>query len=265
RAGLDEGETALMLGAIATAAADEQWEDRVQAGRDAVKQYGSGGETRGLPALAETFGEKMASRAAQWLGDKSQKLESKNDDDDEAIIAKWNERHAHVLAGGKSAVLQEFKTSEGYTDFKLLSSTAFHEWNAEHQVLRVIGKNVVMVPETKLWMRHPKRRKYQDIGFFPRRNVPDYYNLWRGFAVEPRKGDCSKFLAHVRENGCQNNDALYTWVMAWLADIFQHPEIKCGTSLVFRGKQGVGKTKLGEVMRGLLGVHYKSVAESRYV
>ena len=39
-----------------------------------------------------------------------------------AIIDKWNKQHAHVLAGGKSAVLQEFKTAEGYIDFKLLTS-----------------------------------------------------------------------------------------------------------------------------------------------
>ena len=68
RAGLDGSEVALMLGAIATAAEDEQWEDRVQAGRDAVKQYGDGGETRGLPALAKAFDEKIAGKAAEWLG-----------------------------------------------------------------------------------------------------------------------------------------------------------------------------------------------------
>ena len=53
--------------------------------------------------------------------------------------------------------------------------------------------------------------------------------------------------------------------MAWLADIFQRPALKCGTSLALRGKQGVGKTKVGEVMRSLLGVHYKLVADPRYV
>jgi hypothetical protein len=57
----------------------------------------------------------------------------------------------------------------------------------------------IVVPATKYWLKHPRRRKYQDIGFFPNRDVPSFYNLWRGFAVEPRKGDCSKFLAHIRE------------------------------------------------------------------
>ena len=68
RAGLDEDAAALMLEAIATAAGDEQEADRVQAARDAVKQYGNGGETRGLPKLVETFGEKVANKAAEWLG-----------------------------------------------------------------------------------------------------------------------------------------------------------------------------------------------------
>jgi hypothetical protein len=192
------------------------------------------------------------------------------DDNNEIIIAciaEWNQQHAHVLAGGKSAVLREFTTAKGYIDFQLLPSAAFHEWNVEHEIEVGVDENGMRVMEraTKIWMRHPKRRKYQDIGFFPGRNVPGHYNLWRGFAVEPCKGDCSRFLAHIYENACQGNKQLYEWDMAWFADIFQHPAVKCGTSLVFRGKQGTGKTKIGEVMESLLGVHYKKVAEPRFI
>ena len=34
---------------------------------------------------------------------------------------------------------------------------------------------------------------------------------------------------------------------------------------MLRGKQGVGKTKIGEIMESLLGVHYKLVADPRFV
>jgi predicted P-loop ATPase len=68
RAGFDEDAAALMLEAIAEATGDEQGADRAQAARDAVKQYGNGGDTRGYPALAEAFGEKVADKAAEWLG-----------------------------------------------------------------------------------------------------------------------------------------------------------------------------------------------------
>jgi hypothetical protein len=53
--------------------------------------------------------------------------------------------------------------------------------------------------------------------------------------------------------------------MAWFAHIFQHPGQKCGTSVALRGKMGVGKTKVGEVLGTLLGVHYKPVSDPRYV
>jgi Family of unknown function (DUF5906) len=54
-------------------------------------------------------------------------------------------------------------------------------------------------------------------------------------------------------------------VFGWFAHIFIHPAEKCGTSLVLRGDQGVGKTIVGETFGHLLGIHYKLVAEPRYV
>jgi RecA-family ATPase len=67
RAGLGEDEVVLMLEAITEAAGDDQPEDRMQAGRDAARNYASGSETRGLPKLIETFGKPVARKAADWL------------------------------------------------------------------------------------------------------------------------------------------------------------------------------------------------------
>jgi hypothetical protein len=67
RAGLNEDEAARILEAIAEAAGDEEEADRAQAGRDAVKNYANGSETRGLPKLMESFDEKVAKKAAEWL------------------------------------------------------------------------------------------------------------------------------------------------------------------------------------------------------
>jgi len=72
RAGLDEDEAARMLEAIATAAGDDEVADRVQAARDAVGRHGNGGETRGYPALADTFDLKVATKSAAWLDYKPQ-------------------------------------------------------------------------------------------------------------------------------------------------------------------------------------------------
>ena len=95
--------------------------------------------------------------------------------------------------------------------------------------------------------------------------MPGHYNLWKGFAVKPRPGDCSKFLAHIRENVCGGDPELSDWVLGWFAQIVQYPESKIGTALVLRGKQGTGKTKIGEAIGSLLGSHYTAVADPRYI
>ncbi len=117
----------------------------------------------------------------------------------------------------------------------------------------------------KHWLNHPQRRQYEGITFAPNRDVPGYYNVWKGFAVVPKPGDCSRFLAHLKDNVCDGNNALFDWVVGWFAHIFKSPADKSGTSLVLRGEMGVGKTKVGEVIGSLLGEHFVLAPEPRYV
>jgi hypothetical protein len=154
---------------------------------------------------------------------------------DEAV-ARLNEMHAVVLLGNKTAILRE---ERGEVSF--LSVSAFDQWYANQHVIVHDRK----VPVAKHWMTHPQRRQYSGVVFDPTRlEVPGKYNLWRGFAVEPKEGDCSKFLAHVKENICGNDEETYRWVVAWMADLTQNPGSKPGVSLALRGKQGTGKNKI---------------------
>jgi hypothetical protein len=172
-------------------------------------------------------------------------------------VAKLNENYALVIVGDKSAILKT--TDDG---IKFLTLPAFAQWHANQYVYDSENKKV---PLATHWMHHPQRRQYEGIVFAPGRVVPNHYNLWRGFAVVPRQGDCSKFLAHLSNNVCSGDEELYQWVVGWFAKIFQHPEQKMGTSLVLRGKMGTGKTKVGEVFGSLLGTHYVTVSDPRYV
>jgi Family of unknown function (DUF5906) len=173
-------------------------------------------------------------------------------------IAEINREFALVLAGNKASIMK----LEGGTNFRLLQVSAFKQWFANRHVK--IGKKVLSVAE--LWLGHPQRRQYEGIEFAPGGVRRGYYNLWRGFAVEPREGDCSKFLAHLRDNVAQGDEANYNWVVAWFAQIMQQPTKKPGTSLALRGKMGVGKTKVGQVFGSLIGDdHYALVADPRYI
>ena len=51
------------------------------------------------------------------------------------------------------------------------------------------------------WIDHYARRQFDTITFAPGQDLgKNVYNLWKGFAVQPREGDCSLYLAHVRDN-----------------------------------------------------------------
>ena len=86
-----------------------------------------------------------------------------------------------------------------------------------------------------------ERRQYAaGYGFFPDGRAPaGCYNTWKGLTVTPRKGDWSRLKRHIWENVCQRNPEYFRWVIGWLAQMFQHPEIKPGTHLVLIGKEGV--------------------------
>jgi Family of unknown function (DUF5906) len=172
-------------------------------------------------------------------------------------VAELNETYALVIVGNQAAVLEE--RADG--TFRLLSTSTFEEWLKGRWVR--VGKRTVAL--AKHWREHPRRRRYSDIVFSPGGDAPGAYNLWRGFKVEPRPGDCSRFLEHLRSNICCGNEAHYRWVVGWFADIVQNPAEKCGTALVMRGKMGTGKTKVGEVIGSILGRHYTIVADPRYI
>jgi hypothetical protein len=68
RAGLAEPRIKLIFEAVARAAGDPEWRDRVQAAKDASHQHQVGGRIYGYPRMVEIVGEPTARKIADWLG-----------------------------------------------------------------------------------------------------------------------------------------------------------------------------------------------------
>ena len=137
-------------------------------------------------------------------------------------------------------------------------------------------EKIERVPLADFWLDNRGKRKYGSVVFDPRHNVARYndeypggtydpdtgdttypdLNLWRGPAVEARPGKCDLTLEFIFNIICSGNTEHYDWVLAWLADMFQNPHIKPGTSPCIPGPEGAGKTKFGEIIQRLLGQHY---------
>jgi hypothetical protein len=178
----------------------------------------------------------------------------------DADVAVINKSHALVLAGDK-AVVMKFERIAGREQFRLVNIGSFKQWYANKQVL--VRRRTMSIAD--YWLSHEQRRQYEGVEFAPEGGRPAYYNLWRGFSVTPRAGDCSRFLAHLKDNVARGNQDHYHWIVGWFAQMVQQPTLKPGTALCFRGKQGVGKTKIGEVIGSLFGDHYQLVADPRYI
>lgn len=187
-------------------------------------------------------------------------------------VADLNETYALVLIGGHALVLREGEDMDGRPTIEFLSKTAFKTWfeNRRHPMYPADPDETLATA----WLSHPRRRQYAGIVFAPDGAPPEFYNLWRGFAVEPapRMADWRDhrqhfpvLYDHVLTNVARGNADIANWVWAWFAHAVQRPTERLGKALVLRGKQGTGKTIVGESVGALFGPHYVLVDDARYL
>ena len=171
---------------------------------------------------------------------------------EELVVEELNKHHA-VVHTDQFYVLTE-KTNPVFNgnDFTLESKQSFKS---------LYENKLVQCPDDKMrskadiWLKSPARREFLGIIFDPKQDVIGYYNLWKGFAKEPKEGDCSKYWDHVFTNICNKNNTVYVFVRKWMAFVFQYPD-EVHTALVLCGSQGVGKNSFVEPIGTLLGQHY---------
>ncbi|MCI0625914.1 MAG: DUF5906 domain-containing protein [Acidobacteria bacterium] len=176
------------------------------------------------------------------------------------VIQEFNTKHAVVTVGGKTLVLNEVFdpifhrpdiTLSPIQDFKNLYSN------------RWLGKKNL----AEIWLKSPLRRQYQGIIFAPPGDdvPPGFFNLWRGFPVVPKEGNCELFLIHLYDNVARRDDRVYEYLVAWMADAVQNPAKRPGTSIVLRGGQGVGKGITCSQFGRLFLPHFVHVADPKHL
>lgn len=180
---------------------------------------------------------------------------------------KFNEEFAFVMTGGGHHILWNTKDVDGKPELQHLREETFHKKFAAQQT-KIDGK---MKAWSRLWMQSADRRSYDGLCFKPGVDVGlRWYNLWRGFAVDPvdekaNHPSVDAFLEHARENVCHGNQEHFRWLIGYFAHLVQHPGKKPQTALVFKGKKGVGKSALIDRIGDLLPRYYRSVANRRYL
>ena len=184
--------------------------------------------------------------------------------DDVHPVDALNLEYAFIKAG--AFILQETTDAKGRFTTLRLSPNDMHAWFA-NKTLQVEDK---AVPLSKLWMARSSRREYESVVFAPGQDVGSrWYNLWRGFRVEPSKSDSHRavntFRDHALTNVCRGDEALCHWLLGYFAHMVQKPGEKPLVALVFQGDKGTGKNALVERVGHLLGQHFLVADDERYL
>ncbi len=176
------------------------------------------------------------------------------------LMTFMNKLHAVVNVGGKCRVMNIGTDPDtGLRDFTFSSPADFKAFYSNRKIESEEGRELTL---GALWFSSLWRKDYLGITFNPMETPEGYFNLWTGFAVEPKKGDCSKFLEHVQENIANGNQAIYDYLVAWMADVVQNPSTLAGVTPVLRGAMGTGKGVFAKYFGSLFGRHYMPIAQA---
>lgn len=186
-------------------------------------------------------------------------------------VEEINRNYAVAIWGGKTVVVNEQAAGPVNDRVRVMSFESQNSWFANRYTeIKGSDGKVRAVTWAQAWQRHPDRRQYEGIEFFPNpdgaRGTPNYLNFWRGFDVTPSPaGKYDVFRDHLLTNVCNGDPELFKYVFAWMAHIVQRPRERPGTALVLIGRRGTGKSKVGEVLGSLFPAHYFQVDDARYI
>jgi hypothetical protein len=141
-------------------------------------------------------------------------------------------------------------------------------YQSRHFVVGISQKgNEIWKDLGSAWIEHSKRREYPGgIRLIPKGPCPPgVYNLWRGFGAKPKKGTWDRIRVHLRDVICSGSEFHFDWLISWFAYCVQHPEKRAETAVVLRGKKGVGKGMVAQLLLRLFRDHGMHIANSKHL
>lgn len=166
-------------------------------------------------------------------------------------VRKMSRKHALIVVGGKSHIMVFSKGKNGEEDHELWDTKTFHEWYLAQPTVEITipGKKdkdgkpkVEHVTLSKAFLSNQYRRGYEKGYVFDTTGANQKgYNLFRGWGVEPKSGDCSRILDHIKLILCRGNMEAYEFFLDYYAHMFQRPWEIPRSAIVVKGEEGAGK------------------------
>jgi hypothetical protein len=150
-----------------------------------------------------------------------------------AYVIQLNQPHAVVSRKGKTEILNEEYDAMGTYIGVSYSTPSDFVLKYRNQTIKR-GKREISIADA--WLEHPRRRQYERVIFEPEvPSEPGSYNKWRGFAVEPERGDCEHYYRtslRIFAKGTR-----LTMIISWLGWLMSSNAHNPGVAIVLRGRQ----------------------------
>lgn len=203
-----------------------------------------------------------------WNAGVAKPLQIREENPAERSVTEFNEDHFVILDYGSKCRVgymeeEDQEELKGRLKLRLQSPEEFTK-GRDYQT--VVGARGEIVGRASHWFKHPDRRTYQKVVFKPEQKVPsNHYNLWRGWAFEPKKGDCSKYLDHLQNIICSGNAECYDYLSKWMARAVQKPWERGHVAIGLRSEEGTGKNIMIDGFGKSFGAHYMMITNANHL
>jgi hypothetical protein len=189
----------------------------------------------------------------------------------------FNETHAQVIVGGKHRIMRQVpaeiqpETRYSYEFIALKELKLMYENEPIQVGGKKIGDQISPIFNDKMtaWSSNQNCKKYTGgVVFSPSKTLgSDYYNMWRGFAVEPQDNaaDTTLVTQHIEQIICDNDPALIDYLYNWIAYTVQYPDKPARAAPVLYGEKGVGKGLFGHFLCSLWGNHAVHISTPKHL
>lgn len=192
------------------------------------------------------------------------------------VVAFFNKHFASVYVKNHHRILAKQVRYESNSEKVIYEYFQQDEWLKGYQnktmVIDTEGRRMNIA---KAWLLHRDCAVYRGgVGFTPvpygshRRFPKGYFNLWKGFKVEPAniKSDTFELIInHIVQVICGGNSELIEYFFNWVAYTLQNPNKPAGVAVVVRGLKGSGKGIIGHFLKGLWGNHGLYVTSQKHL
>ena len=269
----------------ATAAGDDEVEDRVRAARDTVATFKAGGKTTGGPTLEAAIGKDAIDALLTWYGG--------NTAVHDGVVDELNKDRFGVRVGKDYVYGLEFEDRvvfqparalfEEYANQKIKIGTKKVKEKDEESGRTSTREVAVYKSKFEIWREHPKKRTFRTVVFAPPPCPanPKDYNLWTGFAVAPLAPPegadvqkwvkeqvtpkCYRYLELIHDVICSGNSDHYEYLLNLLALTVQQPGVPSEIAVSMKGEQGTGKGTFVRNFGKLFGRHYAHLDKTEHL